>query len=293
MIERPPSERGPNSMRPWNQPTTFSSARIVAQPLGHRLGVVSSSYTAPWASSCALIVVALETRSQVGAAHGVVAVHRARLVVILVPGDQRRAQRTAGIAGRRLDPDVLERPFAQDAAIGHAVERDAAGQAQVVRLELVVNGARQAQHDLLGHRLDGAGDIHLLLRDLRLRRARRRAEQVGEPFIGHGQTGGVVEIVHVQAEGAVRLQVDQLVEDQVDVLRLAVGRQPHQLVFAGIHPEAGVIGKGRVQHAQRVREVQLPLRRQLVALAQPHRGRGPLAHPVQAQHGRASRTGLG
>ncbi len=70
----------------------------------------------------------------------------------------------------------------------------------------------------------------------------------------------VVEVVHVEAKGAVVLQVEQLIEDQVDVFRLAVGGQPHQLVLAGVDPEAGVIGKGRVQQAQRVREVELPLR---------------------------------
>ena len=46
---------------------------------------------------------------------------------------ERRAERAAGIAGRRLDPDVVERALAQQLAVGHAVQRDAAGQAEIAR----------------------------------------------------------------------------------------------------------------------------------------------------------------
>ena len=47
-----------------------------------------------------------------------------------MPDEQRRAQRAAGVAGGGLDPDVLERALAQDAAVADAVQRDAAGQAE-------------------------------------------------------------------------------------------------------------------------------------------------------------------
>ena len=53
---------------------------------------------------------------------------RAELQVI---GGERRADRAAGIAGRRLDPDALEVAVAQHLAVGDAVERDAAGEAQI------------------------------------------------------------------------------------------------------------------------------------------------------------------
>ena len=52
------------------------------------------------------------------------------------------AERAAGVAGRRLNPDVLERPFAQDAAVADAVERHAAGQAQVLHAGLRVDVPR-------------------------------------------------------------------------------------------------------------------------------------------------------
>ena len=38
----------------------------------------------------------------------------ARLASVEMIGRERRTQRAAGIAGRRLDPDILERPVAQD-----------------------------------------------------------------------------------------------------------------------------------------------------------------------------------
>ena len=62
----------------------------------------------------------------------------------------------------------------------------------------------------------------------------------------------------VQPERAVGLEVDQVVEDQLGVLRLAVGREPHHLVFAGVDLEAGVVGEGRIEQPERMREVQSP-----------------------------------
>ena len=49
----------------------------------------------------------------------------------------------------------------------------------------------------------------------------------------------------------------RLSQDRARVLRLAVGRQAHHLVFAGIDLEAGVIGEGRIEQAERMREVDL------------------------------------
>ena len=60
-----------------------------------------------------------------------------------------------GVAGRRLDPEPLERPLAQQPAVGHAVQRDAAGQAQVrARRSAACTCRAIREHDLLGHGLD-------------------------------------------------------------------------------------------------------------------------------------------
>ena len=60
-----------------------------------------------------------------------------------------------------------------------------------------------------------------------------------------------MEEVHVEAEGAVVLQMQELGEDAVDVFRLAIGRQAHDLVFARIDLEAGVSGGGGSDSASR------------------------------------------
>ena len=71
-----------------------------------------------------------------------------------------------------------------------------------------------AQHDLLGHRLDARGQIHVPLLDGRLRPPRRAAEQVVELPAGHRQALAVVEVLHVQPEAAVGLEVDEVLVDQ-------------------------------------------------------------------------------
>src|SRR5437868_7543020 len=78
-----------------------------------------------------------------------------------------------------------------------------------------------------------------------------------------------------------------MVEDRAGVARLAIWREAHQLVLARVHPEAGVVSESRVQQAERVRKIDLPLRREVIALAQPYRGRRPFADTVEAEHGGA------
>ena len=79
-------------------------------------------------------------------------------------GRERGAERAAGVARRRLHPNPFELAVADDLSVGDAVERDAAGQAQMLGAGLGGDGARQPQHDLVGHRLDRGGEIHLALR---------------------------------------------------------------------------------------------------------------------------------
>ena len=100
---------------------------------------------------------------------------------------------------------------------------------------------------------------------------------------GHRQPLAVVEVRHVHAERAVVLQVDQVLEDQVGVLRLAVGGQAHELVFAGVDLEAGVVGEGRVEQAERVREPELVRQLDPVAPADAEAGGRPLADAVERE----------
>ena len=70
--------------------------------------------------------------SEEGALHGIHGtVHSARLVEMQMVGRECSAEGAAGVPRRGLDPNVVEQAFAQDLAICHAVERDAAGKTEV------------------------------------------------------------------------------------------------------------------------------------------------------------------
>ena len=137
---RAPRARGPNSIRPWNQPTTFSSAsspatcsqqlRFVRRSAGRR---ASTSFR-----NCSICVATKATGPGSCLCWASPPMAMARLVQQLVPDEQGRAQRAAGVARRRLNPEVLERPLAQQPAVGDAVERHAAGQDQVLQAGLAV-----------------------------------------------------------------------------------------------------------------------------------------------------------
>ena len=78
----------------------------------------------------------------------------------------------------------------------------------------------------------------------------------------------------------------QLVEDQLDVLRLAVGRESHDLVLTGVHPEPGVVGKCGIEEAERMREVRLRQELERVSVAAAVAARRPLADAVDRQYRR-------
>jgi hypothetical protein len=203
-----------------------------------------------------------------------------------VPVGERRPERAAGVAGRGLDPEVVEDALAQELAVGDAVERHAAGEAEVALAGHRARPPRQLRDRFLRHLLDRAREVHLAAGDARLRRPRRAAEEGGEAVVGHHQAVEVAEVVHVEAEGAVLAQVDQLAADGVGEARLAVGREPHQLVLAGVDLEAGEVGEGRVEEPERVRELDLLEDLQPLALADADRRRRPLADAVEGEHRR-------
>ena len=53
------------------------------------------------------------------------------MVEQLMPHELRHPESTARVSRRRLNPDAFEGPLAQDATVGHAVERHSARQAEV------------------------------------------------------------------------------------------------------------------------------------------------------------------
>jgi hypothetical protein len=116
--------------------------------------------------------------------------------------------------------------------------------------------------------------------------ARRQAEQLVELLVRHRQAGAIVEIRHVEPERSVGLEVDQVVADQARKPRLPIGRKAHQLVLAGIDPEAGVIRERRIEQSEAVREADLLDDVDPVAVAERGCGGAPLADAVHRQHQR-------
>ena len=113
------------------------------------------------------------------------------------------------------------------------------------------------EHDLFGDRLHRGGEIHVALGKRFLGVTRRPAEQIVKPLVGHPEPGAVVEIALVEAEAAVGLQIDQVVEDSLGKARLAIRGEAHHLVFARIDFEPGVVGERGIKQSERVREMDL------------------------------------
>src|SRR5262249_52805549 len=111
----------------------------------------------------------------------------------------------------------------------------------------------------------------------------RPTEQTVELLVGHPKSGAVVEIAQIEPEGAVRLQVDEVIEDQLCVAGLTIGGEAHDLVLARVDLEARVVGEGGIEEADGVREVDLLDGGEAIALAQSHRRGGPLSHAVHGE----------
>ena len=144
---------------------------------------------------------------------------------------------------------------------------------------------RLLEHHLLDDLLDRTCDVHLALGDLRLGLPRRSTKELGEAVVGHAVAIQEREVVHVESEGAVVGDVDQLVADHLSVFRLTVGRQTHHLVLPEVHAEAGEVGERRVEESERVRELDLAQQLELTPSAHSvARGR-PLPDTVEGQDG--------
>ena len=84
-------------------------------------------------------------------------------------------------------------------------------------------------------------------------------------------------------------EIDQLIADRVDILRLAVRGEPHQLVLARVDLEAGEVGERRIEQAERMRESRSP--RAASALLPSPIHADVVAHsPTPSMHSTAARS---
>ena len=189
-----------------------------------------------------------ESGAEQRALHQVVATIRlAGVFQQIEVSEQRRPERPPRIASRRRNPDVVKYPLAQQHAVGDAIQSHAAGEAKIFCAGDLFRMARHPQHDFLGDFLDRSGQVHFALCDHGFRMARRPAEQVIEVRAGHRQALAIVEIPHVHRQGTVWLQVNKLFENNIHILRLAIGSEAHELVFAGIDAEAAEVSECAVE----------------------------------------------
>src|SRR2546421_9677067 len=99
-----------------------------------------------------------------------------RLLMIMMPAQQRSAERTTSVARGWLYPDFLERSFAKNPAVADAIKRNATGQTKIARARQRVGVARHSQHNFLRHGLERASEIHVPLCQRGLRLSRRPAD---------------------------------------------------------------------------------------------------------------------
>ena len=184
-------------------------------------------------------------------------------------GVERGAERGAVVAGRRLDEDVAEAGLLADLAVGDAVHRAAAGEAEARAAGGLLHVPEHVERRVLERDLQRGGD-RLVLRLERLVAPARRTEQRFElrredradrrlavlPRHLHAFRP-VPEVRQVQLEAAVVLQLDERL-DLADVARLAVRREAHHLELVAVVGKAEVLRDGEVEQAERVGEEHVP-----------------------------------
>src|SRR5262249_38243025 len=114
-----------------------------------------------------------------------------------------------------------------------------------------------------------AREIHVALGQKSFRLTRRTAKHLVKLTVGHRKAGTVVEIVDLQSKRSVFFQVDEIIIDRLDIFRLTVGSEAHDFIFARIDSEPGVISKCGIQQPEGMREMNLPKRREVVAISDP------------------------
>ena len=75
----------------------------------------------------------------------------------------------------------------------------------------------------------------------------------------------------------------KLVENQLGIFGLAIGREPHHFVFARVDLETGVVGECRIKQPKRMGEVQFLSHLQMIAAPEADRRGRPLANSVHGE----------
>ena len=104
----------------------------------------------------------------------------------------------------------------------------------------------QSEYGVFQYSLDRGSKVHFTPCDVRFRLPRWAAKQPLKLSVHHHFSIKEPEIVGVQPVRAVRPQIYEMLTDEFLIPGLAVGGESHQLVLAGVHFEATVLGEGAV-----------------------------------------------
>src|SRR5207245_1198758 len=168
----------------------------------------------------------------------------------------------AGVAGSWWNVHVAESGLAEDSRIGHAVQRDAAAEAEIGKAGLTLQLPREVDENLFHDALDAGCDIGAALafrcrkvdRIPRIPRRPQSVDELARPALS--RTLVIVEIREIERDPAVRSAPHDPPE-QILERGASVGGETHHLVLALVHGKAEIRSERRIEHAQRVREAQL------------------------------------
>src|ERR687886_1485024 len=112
--------------------------------------------------------------------------HSASLFAILIPNRQSRAQSTASISRRRLNPNIFENTFPQNSTVSNAVESNAAGETKIIDIQFFFNCSAKPQNNFFGNNLNRSGNVHFPLSQFSFCLARRSFKQLVKLFVCPG-----------------------------------------------------------------------------------------------------------
>jgi len=200
---------------------------------------------------------------------------------------QRRAEGGAVVARGGLHVDLVEGPRTQQLPVRGAVQGYPARQREAPLSRLGREMAAQVQHGPVEAGLQGGCHVAVHIGDLVVGTPRRH--QVLGEMRARREVVLALAAVAVRAQqrnpdAAVRFQLDGVLEEVTEPLGVAVGGEPHDLVFVGVEVEAQVQRDERVQHADRVVRGDLGDPVEVSATRVVHGHALHLSHPIDHYH---------
>ena len=157
----------------------------------------------------------------------------------LAPREGRRAGGAARVASARRNEDLAKRSLSPDAADGHAVLSDAAGEGQPPEARALGEGAGPGEEGLFEVELHAAGEVLVLLPDVALGLAWRQAEKLFEGRGPHAPAPDEIEMTHVEGGEPASVDASGLLKRRQEA-GLSVRRKAHHLVLAVVDGEAEI-----------------------------------------------------